>query len=143
MIGRYSGGVSKRQRHQVRVPKNVFFGERQIEPLATIMPYFTSPGNHERDAPGTGAFQHGDDSGGECGVPFNARFIQPAADAATPAPGSGSTDPRAPFYSWWVSFAWCCEQIQQPQIMHAGVRFSQYLMLVVVVWCCCWWCCWR
>ena len=73
---------------------------RQIEPLAAAHPYLTSPGNHERDSPGTGAFQHGDDSGGECGVPFNARFIMPAGDAQTkPGPQPGAADPRAPYYS--------------------------------------------
>jgi hypothetical protein len=83
---------------------------RQIEPLAARLPYYTSPGNHERDSPGTGAFQHGDDSGGECGVPFNARFIQPAGDAQTQQQqqqqqkqpditSRPDPDPRAPFYS--------------------------------------------
>ena len=72
---------------------------RQIEPLATVLPYYTSPGNHERDSPGTGAFQHGDDSGGECGVPFNARFIQPGGDSQSAAPPPNSTDSVPPFYS--------------------------------------------
>ena len=71
----------------------------QIEPLAAQIPYLTSPGNHERDSPGTGAFQHGDDSGGECGVPFNARFIMPAGDAQTARPQPNTSDLRAPFYS--------------------------------------------
>lgn len=72
---------------------------KQIEPLASIMPYYTSPGNHERDTPGTGAFQHGDDSGGECGVPFNARFIQPAGDKHSALPPSNSSDNVASWYS--------------------------------------------
>lgn len=59
----------------------------------------TSPGNHERDAPRTGAFQNGDDSGGECGVPFNARFIQPAGDRQSKPIASNVSDPRHPFYS--------------------------------------------
>ena len=72
---------------------------RQIEPLATKMPYCTSPGNHERDSPGTGAFRNTDDSGGECGVPFNARFIQPGGDAHSKPVPPNISDLTTPFYS--------------------------------------------
>ena len=59
----------------------------------------TSPGNHERDSPGTGGFQQGDDSGGECGVPFNARFIQPGGDAHSKPVPANTSDLVPPFYS--------------------------------------------
>ena len=39
----------------------------------------------------------GDDSGGECGVPFHYRFIQPDAFSKRMAPGP--SHPRQPFYS--------------------------------------------
>ena len=71
----------------------------QIQPLAAAMPYYTSPGNHERVAPNSGTVRQGDDSGGECGVPFNARFIQPAGDDESAPVPAGSKDPRQPFYS--------------------------------------------
>ena len=67
--------------------------------MASVIPYYTSPGNHERDHAGTGTFQLGDDSGGECGVPFNYRFIQKGGDATSKPPPSYSTDLVPPFYS--------------------------------------------
>ncbi|KAG1654908.1 hypothetical protein FOA52_003150 [Chlamydomonas sp. UWO 241] len=62
----------------------------QIEPVASRMPYMVVPGNHERDWPGSGALWDVDDSGGECGVVFEARFQMPlrARD------------------EWWYSFDW-------------------------------------
>ena len=71
----------------------------QIEPLAAVVPYYTSPGNHERCSPDSGSIRQGDDSGGECGVPFNYRFIQPAGDVLSKPVAPGSSDPRQPFYS--------------------------------------------
>ena len=71
----------------------------QIQPMAATVPYYTSPGNHERVAPNSGTIRQGDDSGGECGVPFNARFIQPAGDDKSKPVSAGSKDPRQPFYS--------------------------------------------
>ena len=62
----------------------------QVQPLARAMPYYTSPGNHERVAPRSGTIRQGDDSGGECGVPFNYRFIQPAGDALSKPVPAGS-----------------------------------------------------
>ncbi|KAG2432271.1 hypothetical protein HXX76_009189 [Chlamydomonas incerta] len=50
---------------------------QQIEPVAAAMPYMVTAGNHERDWPGTGDAFGVEDSGGECGVPFDARFPMP------------------------------------------------------------------
>ncbi|PNW76719.1 hypothetical protein CHLRE_11g468500v5 [Chlamydomonas reinhardtii] len=50
---------------------------QQIEPVAAAMPYMVTPGNHERDWPGTGDAFVVEDSGGECGIPFEARFPMP------------------------------------------------------------------
>ena len=52
----------------------------QITPIASVVPYMTAQGNHERDYAGSGNDIGGDDSGGECGVPTQARFFMPAAD---------------------------------------------------------------
>jgi hypothetical protein len=53
----------------------------QIEPLASRSPYMTTEGNHERDYPGSGnAYIGGEDSGGECGIPTEARFMMPTPD---------------------------------------------------------------
>ena len=51
----------------------------QLEPLTRRMPYMVSPGNHERDWPGTGdRFPSGvEDSGGECGVAYERRLTMP------------------------------------------------------------------
>jgi hypothetical protein len=80
-----------------------------IQPIARHTPYMVGIGNHEMchsgggsrdpsapgdaaavDAAGVGycAGTHGDDSGGECGVPMNARFTMPANGNAV----------------WWYSF---------------------------------------
>lgn len=48
-----------------------------VEPLATQLPYMTCIGNHERDFPNSGSYYTGSDSGGECGVPYEARFPMP------------------------------------------------------------------
>jgi hypothetical protein len=52
-----------------------------IEPVASYVPYMTLEGNHERDWPGTGTYFNGRDSGGECGIPTEARFRMPGAKA--------------------------------------------------------------
>lgn len=57
---------------------------REIEPIATRVPYMTSIGNHEFDYLGQ-PFKpewstYGTDSGGECGVPYVARFAMPYLD---------------------------------------------------------------
>jgi hypothetical protein len=49
----------------------------QIQPIAANIPYMTGQGNHERDFPGSGNAIGGSDSGGECGVPTQARFRMP------------------------------------------------------------------
>ena len=48
-----------------------FFG--MIEPVASSMPWMTAIGNHEQGFSGSSPFP-GTDSGGECGVPYNAYF---------------------------------------------------------------------
>eukprot|EP00878_Enallax_costatus_P019287 GHUV01020344.1.p1 GENE.GHUV01020344.1~~GHUV01020344.1.p1 ORF type:complete len:392 (+),score=91.17 GHUV01020344.1:31-1206(+) len=50
----------------------------QIEPIASHIPYMTTPGNHERDWPNSGdRFEAAYDSGGECGIPFELRMRMP------------------------------------------------------------------
>lgn len=48
-----------------------------IEGIASKIPYMVVEGNHERDFPGFGSFFNHDDSGGECGIPTEKRFIMP------------------------------------------------------------------
>eukprot|EP00928_Gymnodinium_smaydae_P062366 TRINITY_DN46250_c0_g1_i1.p1 TRINITY_DN46250_c0_g1~~TRINITY_DN46250_c0_g1_i1.p1 ORF type:complete len:615 (-),score=36.57 TRINITY_DN46250_c0_g1_i1:199-1995(-) len=48
----------------------------QVEEVASRTPYMVSQGNHERDWPGTGS-TGSVDSGGECGIPAQARFRMP------------------------------------------------------------------
>lgn len=51
----------------------------QMEPLIARLPYMTSIGNHERDWPGSGdRFPSQTDSGGECGVAHERRFLMPS-----------------------------------------------------------------
>mmetsp|Transcript_9968 Transcript_9968/g.25719 ORF Transcript_9968/g.25719 Transcript_9968/m.25719 type:complete len:325 (+) Transcript_9968:4423-5397(+) len=62
----------------------------QMEPLAKRIPYMTNMGNHERDWPDsgvTGPFAGVADSGGECGVPTNARFQMPVGSDVTQTQG--------------------------------------------------------
>jgi len=54
----------------------------QIAPIATRMPYMTAIGNHERDWPG--GIIAVEDSGGECGVPYDLRFPMPGTDRDAP-----------------------------------------------------------
>jgi len=66
----------------------------QIEPVAARVPWMTTDGNHERNCPCIAppaaavaagiTWLNGSDSGGECGVPYGARFTMP--QAATDAP---------------------------------------------------------
>merc|ERR1711871_590279 len=49
----------------------------QIEVLSDSMPCMTGQGNHERDFPNSGNSMNTGNSGGECGVPTQARFINP------------------------------------------------------------------
>jgi len=46
----------------------------QISPIASVVPYMTSNGNHERDYPDSGSLFNVKDSGGECGIPYESRF---------------------------------------------------------------------
>jgi acid phosphatase type 7 len=65
-----------------------------LKPLATQLPWMVLPGNHERDWPDSGSLFSGDDSGGECGVPYNRRFPMPASFAAL-APSAKTSSTRA------------------------------------------------
>jgi acid phosphatase type 7 len=57
----------------------------QVEPLVSHLPYMTAIGNHERDWPGSGdRFPSMTDSGGECGVPHERRFLMPSAKQDEP-----------------------------------------------------------
>lgn len=74
----------------------------QILPLATSIPYMTCIGNHERDFPDSGSYYtgvlsgpnqsylEGTDSGGECGVAYENRFVMP------------KVQPDKPWYSYEV-----------------------------------------
>eukprot|EP00039_Didymoeca_costata_P023149 m.6158 g.6158 ORF g.6158 m.6158 type:complete len:635 (+) comp3490_c0_seq1:62-1966(+) len=61
----------------------------QIEPLSTQVPYMTGQGNHERDFPLSGNFIGSGDSGGECGVPTQARFYMPCCAQPNTGPCIG------------------------------------------------------
>ena len=62
----------------------------QIEPVASRMPWMTSIGNHEQVY--SGSFYTGTDSGGECGVPYNAYFpfASQKSSASKPLRGEGA-----------------------------------------------------
>jgi len=49
----------------------------QMAPVAAQVPYMTLPGNHERDFPKSGSLFNSTDSGGECGIPYETRFLMP------------------------------------------------------------------
>ena len=49
----------------------------QLEPLSSRVPLMVVQGNHERDWPGSGSAFSNFGSGGECGVPMEARFPMP------------------------------------------------------------------
>lgn len=49
----------------------------QIEAISSRAPYMTTQGNHERDWPDSGSYFGSGDSGGECGIPTQKRFIMP------------------------------------------------------------------
>lgn len=66
----------------------------QIEPVASRKPWMTAIGNHEQ---GThDSFYPGVDSGGECGVPYNAFFPFASQDPTSSTPFSK----RQPWYSF-------------------------------------------
>ncbi|XP_068654168.1 probable inactive purple acid phosphatase 1 isoform X1 [Aristolochia californica] len=54
----------------------------QVEPIASVVPYMTASGNHERDWPGSGSFYGNTDSGGECGVVAETMYYVPAENRA-------------------------------------------------------------
>ena len=69
----------------------------QIEPLAANVPYMTGQGNHERDFPESGSTSIGaGDSGGECGIPTQARFQMPCCPQPNTAPCLGARAAAAP-----------------------------------------------
>lgn len=81
-----------------------------IEPVSSHVPYMTGQGNHEQDWPGTGTFAtgsplNGRDSGGECGVPTQQRFVMPTDTSDN---GGGSDRPIPNPTAWavptWYSF---------------------------------------
>ncbi|ELR18962.1 diphosphonucleotide phosphatase 1, putative [Acanthamoeba castellanii str. Neff] len=49
----------------------------QVSAISTRLPYMTCIGNHERDFPNSGSRYNGSDSGGECGVAYEARYPMP------------------------------------------------------------------
>ncbi|KJE91696.1 hypothetical protein CAOG_02793 [Capsaspora owczarzaki ATCC 30864] len=57
----------------------------QVRPIASAVPYLIASGNHERDWNNSGALFPGYDSGGECGVPYNARFLMPGSKPTSKA----------------------------------------------------------
>lgn len=56
----------------------------QWGPAVTKVPYMTSPGNHERDWPGTGSRYSNYNSGGECGVAYERHLKMPQAGVDKP-----------------------------------------------------------
>ncbi|EKX51016.1 hypothetical protein GUITHDRAFT_161772 [Guillardia theta CCMP2712] len=84
----------------------------KIEEIATQVPYMTAIGNHERDWPNSGEKEkrHGKsrsvrgsfDSGGECGVAYNRRFVMPAPSPTLPSFSafSSSASSDSPWYSF-------------------------------------------
>ncbi|KAI4333044.1 hypothetical protein L6164_017899 [Bauhinia variegata] len=55
-----------------------------IKPLASRVSYMTAIGNHERDYDKSGSVYITPDSGGECGVPYEAYFPMPTAGKDKP-----------------------------------------------------------
>ena len=51
----------------------------QIQPISSSIPWMTLIGNHERDWPDSGSARGEYDSGGECGIPYEKRFIMPTS----------------------------------------------------------------
>jgi len=71
---------------------------QQIEPVAGHIPYMIGQGNHERDYPNSGSsFMDNGDSGGECGIPTQARFRMPY-------PASSSSHSKNPDDDGWYSW---------------------------------------
>eukprot|EP00729_Bicosta_minor_P015403 gene15403-28678_t len=56
----------------------------QIAGIASVVPYMVAIGNHEYDFPGQPftpkIFTYGTDGGGECGLPYNARYHMPGPE---------------------------------------------------------------
>lgn len=75
-----------------------------IQPLSRRVPYMVAIGNHEYDYKGFGMKWHpidaGNDSGGECGVPYSALFHMPAVKAEFAPAVTGRLNTR----NLWFSF---------------------------------------
>jgi acid phosphatase type 7 len=76
-----------------------------VAPLASALPYMVGIGNHEYDYRGHGQISPawapwGVDSGGECGVPYSARFSMPAPPTAVAPPPTGRLNQRSLWYSY-------------------------------------------
>lgn len=74
---------------------------RQVEPIASRVPYHVCVGNHEYDWPAQpwrpewARPIYGRDSGGECGVPYSLRFHMPEA---SPEPAGARAPPTRNLY---------------------------------------------
>ena len=104
----------------------------QIEPLARGVPYMTAIGNHERDWPDSGSNVGHEDSGGECGVAYAARFPMPlpmplAASLSTSARGAKEGAARvAQKNRPWYSF--------DQGLVHIAVLSSEHPAAEQVAW---------
>ncbi|WZN63352.1 hypothetical protein HKI87_07g49000 [Chloropicon roscoffensis] len=52
----------------------MFDAAHALKEKPSWVPYMTTIGNHERDWPNSGGRYGGQDSGGECGVPYMSRL---------------------------------------------------------------------
>lgn len=107
------------------------FGE-QIAPIASRVPWMVSIGNHEYDYPGqpfapplfTYNLNGHADGGGECGVPYNARFHMPGppllASEGVSMPG-GKVPPATAKNNLYYSF--------QSGLVHVSIISSEHDML--------------
>ena len=73
-----------------------------VQPLASTMPYHVTVGNHEWDHTGSGwptdadragwaKGQYGEDSGGDCGIPYIRRFQMPNGTSSSVAAAANSS----------------------------------------------------
>ncbi|KAL9273356.1 putative inactive purple acid phosphatase 27 [Drosera capensis] len=112
-----------------------------IAPLASCLPYMTAIGNHERDYVDSGSVFETPDSGGECGVPYEAYFPMPtqAKDKPWYSIEQGplhftimSTEhdwtPNSDQYTWLKSDMNSVNRSRTPWLIFAGHRqmYSSY-----------------
>jgi hypothetical protein len=67
-----------------------------VRPFTSKVPYMLAIGNHEMDFPHSGSYFKGNDSGGECGVPYDVRF---------PMVRSSEKLPDRLYYSFDIGYA--------------------------------------